>query len=108
MVMTPEQVQEIAERARLVSEQRHKPTSERTIDVLKLIDLVEKVLEEDLPALVTAYETAQKQWEESEEALTYYGQHDEGCSGSFGPSYPCRCGWRDVAAKHHIVERWTV
>jgi hypothetical protein len=44
----------------------------------------------DVPALVAEVERLRQ-------ALEDYGRHSEGCSGQYGPSYRCRCGWRDEA-----------
>ena len=38
------------------------------------------------------------------EYLTAYGRHNEGCSGAFGETYRCRCGWREAAAGLGIPE----
>jgi hypothetical protein len=45
---------------------------------------------DDVPALVAEVEQLQQ-------ALESYGRHSEGCSGQYGSSYRCRCGWRDEA-----------
>jgi hypothetical protein len=45
---------------------------------------------EDVPALVAEVERLRQ-------ALEDYGRHSEGCSGQYGSSYRCRCGWRDEA-----------
>jgi hypothetical protein len=45
---------------------------------------------DDVPALVAEVERLRQ-------ALDDYGGHSEGCSGQYGPSYRCRCGWRDEA-----------
>jgi hypothetical protein len=45
---------------------------------------------DDVPALVAEVERLRQ-------ALEDYGRHSEGCSGQYGPSYRCRCGWRDEA-----------
>lgn len=45
---------------------------------------------EDVPALVAEVERLRQ-------ALADYGGHNEWCSGQYGPSYRCRCGWRDEA-----------
>jgi hypothetical protein len=46
--------------------------------------------EAQLLALVTKVEQLQQ-------ALESYDRHSEGCGGQYGPSYRCRCGWRDEA-----------
>jgi hypothetical protein len=55
---------------------------------------------DDVPALVADNE---RLWQ----SLVDYGGHSEGCSGQYGPSYHCRCGWRDEARALGIG-RWAL
>ena len=56
--------------------------------------------------LVDSLHRAGAKIEALREALIAYGRHNEGCSGLFGPRYPCRCGWRDTAASLGVREGW--
>lgn len=96
----------------LASPERRKAHEDRSqqerVDVLVmnsyLVQAVPDLVAEirRLRAVVEELQSAPAEVVRLSQLLTEYGRHNEGCSAAFGPTYRCRCGWRDVEPEFSV------